>query len=40
MEFRAREPGEPLILDEAEMARVLERFKGYGQVSYTNGNNP
>ena len=40
MVFQARGAGQPVILDEAEMARVLELFKGYGQVSYTNGNNP
>ena len=27
----ARQIGEPVILDEAEMARVLERFRDYGQ---------
>ena len=31
--IKAREAGEPVILDEAEMARVLELFKGYGQAS-------
>ena len=40
IESKAREAVEPVILDEAEMARVLELFKGYGQVSYTDGNNP
>ena len=28
--FLARQLGEPVILDEAEMARVIERFSGYG----------
>lgn len=31
--IKARQAGEPVILDDAEMARVLELFKGYGQAS-------
>lgn len=31
MYWRALQVGEPVILDDAEMARVLEKFKTYGQ---------
>jgi len=29
--WRALAAGEPVILDDAEMARVVERFKDYGR---------
>jgi L-fuculose-phosphate aldolase len=31
MYWRARQIGEPVILDRAEMARVLEKFRDYGK---------
>ncbi|MCY1033568.1 class II aldolase/adducin family protein [Corallococcus sp. BB11-1] len=31
MYWRALQVGEPVILDDAEMARVFEQFRGYGQ---------
>jgi L-fuculose-phosphate aldolase len=31
MYWRALQVGEPVVLDGAEMARVLEKFKAYGQ---------
>ena len=31
MYWRALQVGEPVLLDDAEMARVFEQFKGYGQ---------
>jgi L-fuculose-phosphate aldolase len=31
MYWRALQVGEPVLLDEAEMARVFEQFRGYGQ---------
>jgi len=33
MYWRALQVGEPVLLDDAEMARVLEKFKTYGQQS-------
>lgn len=37
MYWRALQVGEPVLLDDAEMARVIEKFKTYGQQSGPGG---
>ncbi|MFH5834795.1 L-fuculose-phosphate aldolase [Proteiniclasticum sp. C24MP] len=37
LEYRTRAIGKPVVLDDEEMANIIERFKTYGQVSRTEG---